>query len=138
MATFGDLKAYLERDGWTQERNLVRGRRRTGDHWRYRKDLPDGRVLRTKVPHAVRDAVGPDLFKHILRDPLSVTENEFWAVVRGESTTPRGGGPAPRMIPGWLVQLLVLTVGLTEAAIAALTPEEAQAAWDVYRMREGA
>ena len=33
---------------------------------------------------------------------------------------------------------LVFTVGLTEAAIAALTPEEARAAWDEYRIRDGA
>jgi hypothetical protein len=111
---------------------------RTGDHWRYRKDLPDGRVLRTKVSHAVRDDIGSDLFRHILWDQLSVTEDEFWAVVRGQATAPKAGGPAPRTIPGWLVQRLLLTVGLTEAAIAALTPEEAQAAWDEYRVREGA
>ena len=64
MATFGDLKTYVDRDGWTEEPNLARGRARTGDHWRYRKDLPDGTILRTKVSHSLRD--------EIPRHPVSV------------------------------------------------------------------
>ena len=68
MATFGDLQTYVERDGWIEEPNLARGHRRTGDHWRYRKDLPDGTTLRTKVSHSLGDEIGVALFTHILRD----------------------------------------------------------------------
>ncbi|MDQ6795362.1 MAG: cytotoxic translational repressor of toxin-antitoxin stability system [Chloroflexota bacterium] len=134
MATFGDLKTFVEHDGWTQEPNLARGRARTGDHWRYRKDLPDGTILRTKVSHGVRDEIGIDLFKHILRDQLRVTEDQFWDVVRGGK---KESAKAPALqaatIPGWLVQRLILTVGLPEDVVHAMTVDEAYAAWEAYR-----
>ena len=136
LATFGDLKTFVERDGWTEEPNLARGRARAGDHWRYRKDLPDGTSLRTKVSHGLRDEIGTDLFKHILRDQLRVTEPRFWDVVRGAPVEP-GKAPPPHVatIPGWLVQRLLLTVGLVEDEVRAMTAEEAHAAWEAYRVR---
>ena len=134
MATFGDLKTFVERDGWTEEPNLARGRGRTGDHRRYRKGLSDGTSLRTKVSHSLRDEIGTDLFKHILRDQLRVTENRFWEVVRAGATqatvTPP---PQAATIPGWLVQRLVSTVGLREEEIRAMTVDEAQAAWEAFK-----
>ena len=117
MATFRDLKAYLERDGWHEEPNLVRGRARRGDHLRYRKELPDGSILRTKVSHALRDEIGPDLFRHILRDQLQVTEERFRAVLRGDATDPASQPPPEATIPGWLVQRLLFTVGLAETDV---------------------
>lgn len=134
MATFGDLKTFVERDGWTEEPNLTRGRARTGDHWRYRKDLPDGSRLRTKVSHSLRDEIGIDLFKHILRDQLSRTDDHFWDVVR-RGATDVGDGPPPLQatIPGWLVQRLILTVGLLEDEVRAMTVDEAHAAWESYK-----
>lgn len=136
MATFRDLKTFVEHDGWTEEPNLVRGRARTSDHWRYRKDLPNGTTLRTKVSHSLRDEIGIGLFKHILRDQLQVGEDEFWDVVRRratEATEPRP--PTAATIPGWLVQRLILTVGLREDDIRAMTVEEARAAWEAYQAR---
>lgn len=136
MATFGDLRTFVERDGWAEEPNLVRGRARTGDHWRYRKDLADGTTLRTKVSHGLRDEMGIDLFKHILRDQLQVTEERFWDVVRGKAGALVDAPPvAAEMVPGWLVQQLLLTVGLAEEAVRAMTPAEAHAAWEAYRTR---
>lgn len=137
MATFGDLRTFLERDGWDEEPNLVRGRRRTGDHRRYRKVLADGRVLRTKVSHATRDEIGRALFTHILHDQLEVTEERFWAVFAGAATVEdEPAAPSTPTLPGWLVLRLVTTVGLSESEVAAMTPVEAQAAWDAYRMGE--
>jgi len=136
LATFGDLKTFAERDGWTQEPNLARGRARAGDHRRYRKDLPDGTSLRTKVSHGLRDEIGTDLFKHILRDQLRVTEPRFWDVVRGSPVEPGERPPPPvATIPGWLVQRLILTVGLVEDEVRAMTADEAHAAWEAYRVR---
>ena len=134
MATFGDLKTFVEHDGWTQEPNLARGHARTGDHWRYRKDLPDGTSLRTKVAHSLRDEIGIDLFKHILRDQLRVSEDRFWDVVRG-GLTEETVAPLPRAatIPGWLVQRLIFTVGLREDEVRAMTVDEASAAWEAYK-----
>ncbi|MBI2762938.1 MAG: cytotoxic translational repressor of toxin-antitoxin stability system [Chloroflexi bacterium] len=134
MATFGDLKTFVERDGWTPEPNLARLRARTGDHWRYRKHLPDGTILRTKVSHGLRDEIGADLFKHILRDQLRVTEGRFWDVVRGGATdAAEGAPPQATTIPWWLVQRLILTVGLRQSEVRAMTVDEAHAAWEAHK-----
>lgn len=136
MATFGDLKHFVERDGWTEEPNLVRGRRRTGDHRRYRKDLADGDVFRTKVSHSLRDEIGGDLFRHILRDQLHVTEERFWAVVRGRSSASSERTTLePARTPAWLVQRLIFTCGIPEEQIRRMTVEEALAAWESCRSR---
>lgn len=136
MATFGDLRTFVVQDGWTEEPNLVRGRARTGDHWRYRKDLPDGSSLRTKVSHTLRDEIGVDLFKHILRDQLRVSEDRFWDVVRGGTTSAAPTAPPQTAtIPGWLIERLISTVGLQEDEIRAMTVDEAHAAWNAYQAR---
>lgn len=134
MATFGDLKRFVEHDGWTEEPNLARGHGRTGDHWRYRRDLSDGTSLRAKVSYSLRDEIGIDLFKHILRNQLRVTEGRFWDVVRGGATEATEALPpqAPT-IPGWLVQRLILTVELREDEVRAMTVDEARAAWEAYK-----
>lgn len=137
MATFDDLRTYLEHDGWDEEPNLVRGRRRTRDHRRYRKVLADGRVLRTKVSHATRDEIGRSLFTHILHDQLEVTEERFWAVIAGTATLDdEPSAPSTPTVPGWLVLRLIMTAGRSESEVAAMTPDEARAAWDAYRMGE--
>ncbi len=134
LATFGDLKTFVEHDGWTEEPNLARGRAQTGDHWRSRKDRPDGTSLRTKVSHSLRDEIGIDLFKHILRDQLQVTEDRFWDVVRGGVTEVVEAPPRQAAtIPGWLVQRLILTAGLRDADVRAMTVDEAHAAWEACK-----
>jgi hypothetical protein len=136
MATFRDLKTYVERDGWTEVPSLARGRRRSGDHWRYRKELPDGRILRTKVSHDLRSEIGDDLFHHIVRDQLETTVERFWDVVRGGVEEVAGAAaPEVRPVPGWLVVRLIRTVGLPEDQVRSMTEEEAEAAWMAYRMR---
>ncbi|OGN85692.1 MAG: hypothetical protein A2X23_13710 [Chloroflexi bacterium GWC2_73_18] len=135
MATFGDLQKFVERDGWTEEPNLGRGRTRTGDHRRYRKDLPDGTALRTKVSHSLRHEIGVDLFRHILREQLRATEDRFWEVVRGAAPATQPPTPQVRTIPGWLAQRLLLTVGLREDEVRAMTADEARAAWEAYQAR---
>ena len=136
MATFRDLEAYLDRDGWVQEPNLARGRRRTGDHRRYRKELPNGAILRTKVSHALGEEIGMDLFKLILRDQLRVDEPRFWAVVRGQAQ-PAIGAPPPsaETIPAWLVQRLLFTVRIPEAEVRELTLDQALECWQAFISR---
>lgn len=136
MATFGDLKAYVENDGWTEERNRARRRTKTGDHWRYSKEQPDGTILRTRVSHSVRDEIGPSLFGHILRDQRHVDEATFWAVVHGRAESEEPPAPAPSAIPGWLVQRLIMTVGMPEDEVRSMGPEGAAAAWEAYQTRE--
>ena len=136
MATFGDLKTFVEHDGWTEEPNLVRKRARTGDHWRFRKDLPDGSCLRTKVSHSLRDEIGMDLFKNILRDQPRVSEDRFWAVVHGGPADVTEAPPlSEATIPGWLAQRLILTIGLRDDEVRAMTRDEAHAAWEAYKRR---
>jgi hypothetical protein len=136
VATFGDLKTYVEQDGWTEERNRSRRRTRTGDHWRYSKEQPSGPTLRTKGSHGVRDEIGPSLFGHILRDQLRVDEATFWAVVHGQTAPQAPVEPAPMPVPGWLIQRLIVTVGMSEDELRALSHEDAAAAWEAYQTRE--
>ena len=136
MASFGDLQKYMERDGWIEEPNLARGHRRTREPCGYRKDLPDGTTLRTKVPHSLGDEIGVALFKHILSDQLRTSEDRFWEVVRGVADVSEPPPPQAQTIPGWLVQRLLLTVGLGEDEIRAMTADEAQAAWVAYQARQ--
>src|SRR3972149_5649494 len=117
VATFGDLQNYVERDCWIEEPNLARGHRRTGDHRRYRKDLPDGTTLRTKVPHGLDDEIGVALFKHILRDQLRTSEDPFWEVVRGVARASEPPPPQAQTIPGWLVPRLPPPGGLGEGEV---------------------
>jgi hypothetical protein len=137
MATFRDLKTYVERDGWAEVPSLTRGRRRTGDHWRYKQDLPDGRVLRTKVSHDLRAEIGEDLLHHIVRDQLETTIERFRDVVQGRAQKgERPAAPEVRPVPGWLVVRLIKTVGLPEDQVRTMTEPEAAAAWLAYRSRQ--
>jgi len=79
--------------------------------------------------------VGADLFRHILSDQLRVTEERFWAVVHGSALDEEPTPLATVAVPGWLVQRLLLTVGLPEAGVRSMTPHEARAAWEAYRAR---
>ena len=139
MPTFRDLKTYLERDGgWEEIPNLARGRRRVGDYWRYRKTLPDGNVLRTKVSHALGDEIGPDLLSHIVRDQLHTTVERFRDVLAGRATDE--GAPADERgepIPGWLITRLLYTVGVPEAEVRQMSPDEARARWERFTSGEG-
>jgi len=136
LATFRDLRQYVTNDGWTEEPNLARGRTRTGDHRRYSRQLPDGTVLRTKVPHDEHAEIGQDLFHRILRDQLRVTEERFWAVVRGQAEArDMVAQPTVEPVPGWLVTRLLFTVGLAEADVANMTADEARAAWLEHQIR---
>lgn len=135
MPTFRDLKTYLERDGgWEEIPSLARGQRRVGDHWRYRKTLADGTVLRTKVSHALSNQIGADLLSHIVRDQLRTTMDHFRDVIAGRAgdAAARAEEPA-ESIPGWLVTRLIYTVGLPEAEVRRMSAEEARAKWERFR-----
>lgn len=124
---WSDLRRFCEIDGWE-----VRGRTRggTGDHFRYRKILSDGRVLRTKASHGSDEIGDPSLWRHILRDQLELeSEEQFWDVLRtGEpvSRTPEvAPSPDADSIPVWVVSGL-LRAGVPEADIREMSAEDAQ------------
>lgn len=124
--TRADHDKFCRNEGW----QLVRDARgSTGTHHRtYELHLPDGQVRRTRVSHPVdRTDYGPELWRHILRDQLAVSDAEFWACVKKGVKPSRGTAPAPsaRSIPAGVVHQLLTTVGLTEAEVARMTREEA-------------
>jgi hypothetical protein len=140
VPTFRDLLTYLERDGgWEEVPNLVRGRQRTGDHRRYRKVLPDGTILRTRVSHALDEEIGSDLLGHIVREQLATTMRRFRDVLAGRSPaapeSALGERPDSEPVPGWLVLRLIHTVGLAEDEVRCMSNVEARAAWERYRSR---
>jgi hypothetical protein len=138
LPTFRDLRTYLERDGgWEEVPNLARGRRRVGDHWRYRKTLPDGTVLRTKVSHALGDEIGPDLLGHIVRHQLRTTMEHFRDVLAGRAADEAAQSEdLPEPVPGWLVARLLYTVGVPEGEVRRMSADEARARWDRFTRGE--
>jgi hypothetical protein len=103
---------------------------RTGTHHvTYELDLPDGRVLRTRISHPVdRSDYGPSLWLHILRDQLQVDDAVFWSCVQ-DGIKPDRGTPAPpsETLPAELVHLLISRVGLPESEVARMSKEDAVA-----------
>jgi hypothetical protein len=124
---WSDLRRFCDIDGW-EERGRTRGG--TGDHFRYRKLLPDGRILRTKASHGNDEIGDPGLWHHILRNQLELeTEEQFWEALRAGQPVPRGaaepGPPGSPSIPTWVVSGL-LRAGVAEADIRGMSAEEAQ------------
>lgn len=68
MPKWKDLKRYCENDGWTLYKDT--------DHYYYRKVLPDGSVLRTKISKGSKE-ISKALWKSILSKQLRTTQEEF-------------------------------------------------------------
>jgi len=125
--TRADHDRFCRVEGWRQVRDA---RGRTGiHHVTYELDLPDGRILRTRVSHPPdRTDYGPSLWRHILRDQLRVTEAEFWSCARNGVLPDRGMPSVPEhALPADLVHLLLHRVGLPESEVAAMSRDEAVA-----------
>ncbi len=123
--TRADHEKFCRIEGWRQVRN-ARGNKGT-HHLTFELDLPDGRILRTRISHPPdRTDYGAQLWQHILRDQLTVTEAEFWACVQKKAKPDRGGPPEPApSLPADVVYQLLTKVGLTEDEVAGLTREQA-------------
>jgi hypothetical protein len=120
-----DHDKFCDIEGWTPVRD-ARGRIGT-HHVTYEFNLPDGRVLRTRISHPVdRGTYGSRIWSHILRDQLCVSEEEFWTCVR-DGVKPDRGVPEPpsEALPADLVHLLITRVGLAESKVAAMSKAEA-------------
>jgi hypothetical protein len=125
-------EAFCKTEGWQQVRSA---RGRTGTHHViYELQLHDGRILRTRISHPVnRDAYGPQIWSHILRDQLDVDQATFWACVQ-DGTKPDRGAPQPPAgaLPADLVHLLLTGVHLSEAEVAAMSKDQAIARMQQY------
>lgn len=98
-------------------------------HDTYELDLPDGRVLRTRISRPPDKTYGARMWAHILRDQLDVTAGEFWACVRDGVAPDRTPDDVPGgvddAIPVEVAELLVGRVGLTRRDLIGMTREEA-------------
>jgi hypothetical protein len=124
---FSDIRRFCEIDGW-EETKGTKGK--AGDHFRYRKTLSDGRILRTKASHSNEQIGDPSLWRHIWRDQLGLeSEDQFWeALATGEQVDRTAPEPAPSgpSLPAWLVNALVRQAGVPFAEVAAMSEEEAR------------
>ena len=118
-----DHEQFCLNEGWTQIRNA---RGKSGHHVTFELTLPDGQVLRTRISHPPnRQAYGPSMWAHILRDQLHVGEEEFWACVRERKVPQRGRGePTTPSIPAGVVAQL-LSHGVEESAVRQMSRAEA-------------
>jgi hypothetical protein len=112
-------------EGWKPVRNARGG---TGsDHLKFELQLPDGRILRTRVSHPPnRETYGPRIWSHILRDQLDVSEADFWACVHDKAKPRRGASEVPKaVLPADLVFTLLNKVGLSAHEVASMSRDEA-------------
>jgi len=118
-----DHQNFCLNEGWTQVRNA---RGKGGHHVTFELTLPDGRVLRTRISHPPnRQAYGPSIWAHILRDQLQVGEAEFWACVREKNVPQRSRGePAMPSIPEGVVAQL-LSHGVEESEVQLMSRSDA-------------
>jgi hypothetical protein len=117
---------FCEIDGWRPVRDATG---QTRHHVTYERDLSDGRLLRTRISHPVGSGTyGVTLWKHILRDQLEVSEEEFWDCVSRGIRPVRAGDaaiPSARPLPLSLVKAL-LAAGFPVPRLEGLTEEEAR------------
>lgn len=127
-----DHEKFCDVEGWKPVRDA---RGRTGTHHvTYELTLPDGRILRTRISHPVdRSTYGSNLWSHILRDQVQVSEPEFWTCVRDGVKPDRGAPELPaEALPADLAHLLINRVGLSESEVAAMSKVEAVERLNLY------
>lgn len=135
-----DHRTFVETEGW-EKKGTARSSRSTGDHHRYTLRLANGDILHTRVSHGAGSIDDPRLVAAILRDQLQVTEADFHACVVDGTLPPRPATPPPQVptqgLDAKLVRNLIKKVGLTQTEVAAMSKEEAVAAWTDYLVRGG-
>jgi hypothetical protein len=126
---FSDIQRFCEIDGWEATKSA---RGKTGDHYRYRKVLADGTVLRTRTSHSDQQIGDPGLWSRIWRHQLGLSsEEQFWDALSSgdpvDRSTEEPAAPEGPTLPGWLFQKLVMVVGLPEAEVMEMSEEQAKA-----------
>lgn len=121
-----DLRRFCELDGWEKTEAT------SPDHDRYRKRLPDGTVLRTKVSRG-RGAIvrNPGLWAKVWRHQLHLeSEDQFWKALKDRMPAQRSATepepPEPQM-DSWLFEALTMTFGVDENRVRDMEPDEALA-----------
>jgi hypothetical protein len=126
-----DLQAFLRIDDWTETRRT--------DHYRYRKQLPNGDILRTKVSLGRGPAFNsPGLWHHVWKDQLQCSsEDEFWDTLKARIPLQRGQAtpttaPTGPTKPTWLYEFLVNVVQMNPQEVLALSQQDAM---NIYLQR---
>jgi len=127
--TRADHQQFVLNEGWQQVPS--------SHHGTYELDLPDGRVLRTRISRPPNEtSYGERMWAHILRDQLDVTAEEFWTCVRDGVGPDRSPDEVVEevddAIPVDVVNLLVSRVGLTRQDLIGMTRQEAIARLNEY------
>lgn len=122
-----DHNRFCQVEGWSEVRN-ARGKK-VAHHLTYELELPDGRILRTRVSRpADNTTYGPGLWKHILTEQLFVTEDEFWDCVSNGRPPDRGTSTQrvdANALPASLVYQLIHEAGVPEEDVAEMTLQQA-------------
>jgi len=124
---FADIRRFCQIDDW-EEKKGAGGKR--GDHFRYRKVLGDGRILRTRASHSDDEIGDPGLWRRIWRDQLALeSEDQCWeSLESGKPVDRTESVPAPAgpSLPGWLVDNLIRKAGMSPEEVAQMTEQEAR------------
>lgn len=130
-ATWADLARFFTADRWAEAR-------RTGDI-RYEKHLSRGEVLRSKRPSGkTAEAIGPDLFREILRTQLRVSVAAFWDSVDSGAPAARPSAPLPDRplsLPAWLAVALERELGMRADELVGMEEAEARRRLERHRSR---
>lgn len=116
----------MEIEGWEP---VTGATNETGDHLRFQLRVGDD-ILRSRIslPPSAKHTYGRHRWRHLLRDQLKVTEEEFWACVK-DGKLPQRSQPAAvtreAAIPVEVVNLLIHRVGLDESEVRSMTRQEA-------------
>ena len=134
--TWGDIRAFLAADGWSELPSGARGGSQT-DHVWFEKLVADRHVLRTKVSHAKQKTLSAGRFRAIARHELEVSVAEFWECIRS-------GKPVDRPVevdevvyqhPAWVVSVLAGQLHMSDVDIAKLSREAAERLVYEHRQR---
>jgi hypothetical protein len=125
--TWGDVRAFLAADGWSELRSAARGGSQT-DHVWFEKLLLDGRVLRAEVSHATRKTVSAGRFRAIARHELEVSVPAFWECIRSRKPVnrPVEFEEATYQHPTWVVSVLAGQLHMSAEDIARLGRADAE------------
>ncbi len=131
LPTFAELPRFTEVEGWL-DKDTESGKRK-GDHHRYVFTTPLGERLFTRISHGRGHIHDADLFRHMLRDQLRLSEEAFWAAVDDAAVPDRPfpdatASPADA-IDGKLARNLIVKVGLSAHDLVGMTQEQAVARW---------
>ncbi|MBH0775417.1 cytotoxic translational repressor of toxin-antitoxin stability system [Nocardia sp. NEAU-351] len=122
-------------DEWKLLRNATGGV--VGHHRTWELSLTDGRVLRTRISRPVDNTdYGASMWRHILKEQLEVSEEQFWSCVNDKKRPARTSGavtiPDKEPIPLGVVEKLIRLVRLSPEEIEHMTKAQAVARLDQF------